>query len=437
MKSKSLIALIITVFFTLSLSGCSPMETNVENLILPPKLEGDMRPVQEALEDSAGKNITLRYPISGEYRSAIILKDLNNDTEKEAVALYSTTAGSTVSMHLNVIAEGKEGWQSKGDLNLVGNGIESISFSDFDGDGSLEIIVGWLVYGTVDKKVGIYTFDGKTVIQRALEPYTNFICADMSHDGVNDLTLVYLNTAEKVATAKVFSLTPAGIAEIGSLPLDGGVTSYSEPIFSTLRDGTPALYIDAFKGSGMLTEILWLEDKVLKTVYDPAQPEANLTYREGTVASRDYNSDGVLDIPRSEILISTAEFADVDKVYFTNWSDFDGHSFRTLSSNFMNYSDGYSLTVAPQWKDRIMLIRRPEARMRIIYNYNPERHTTGEEIFRIAVVTDTEYEEKNPANEGYILLTEQKGLIYLFKVDTDNPLGITEDTVRSMFELIK
>ena len=437
MNSKKIIALVLAAVLALFFAGCSPMETNVENLIVPPKLEGEMRPVQEALEASVGRDITLRYPVSGEYHSAIVMKDLNGDGTDEAVAFYSTTADSTVMMHINVIAKDQEGWQSKGDMNLVGSGVESLSFSDLDGDGNLEIVVGWLVYGTVDKKAGIYAFDGKKIIQRALEPYTNFTTVDLSGDGRGDLTLIHLNTAEKKAQAKVLSFSTAGVVEIGNLPLDGGVTSYSTPVYSTLSDNTPALYVDAVKGSGMLTEILWFDNGTFKTVYDAAQPDAAPTYREGMVAARDYNEDGIIDIPRSEILLSTQNLADADKVYFTNWSDFNGLEFRTLSSTFMNYADGYSLTVAPEWKDKMFLIRRTEARMRMIYEYDPEKEKSGGEIFRIAVVTEEDYGKKDYTAEGYFLISKQKGLIYLSLVNPENSLGITEDTVMTMFELIK
>ena len=436
MRIKRLVAIIMAGIMAFALSGCGPLETNIENLIVPPKPEGDMRPVQEALEASAGKGITLRYPVEGDYRSAIILMDLDGDKENEAVAFYSTTADSTVMMHINIIDKDEDGWKSKGNMSLVGSDVESVSFDDLDGNGSLEIIVGWLVYGTVDKKVGIYAFDGKGILQRALEQYTTFTTVDMTGDGRGELTLLYLDSAHKLANAKVITFSEAGVVEIGNLPLDGGVTSYSKPILSTLSGGTPALYVDAVKGSGMLTEVLWFDNGAFKTIYDPAQPTAAPTYREGTVASRDYNGDGVLDIPRSEILLSTADLADADKVYFTNWSDFDGLSFRTLSSTFMNYSDGYSLTIPAEWKDRIFLIRRTEARMRIIYNYDPEIKQAGEEIFRITVVTDREYAEKDYSAEGYFLIANKNGLVYLSMIDVDNRLGITEETVKTMFTLI-
>ena len=434
---KKFICLCLVTVLVFCFSGCSLFEGSVDDMLLPPKLEGEMRPIQEALEDAAGQDITLRYPETGEYRSAIVLKDLNNDAENEAIAFYSVTEDSTVTMHINVIAASDERWQSKGDMSLVGNGIEKVTFADLDGDGSLEIIVGFLVFGTVDKKIGVYSFNGETFVQRALEQYTNFVCVDMTKDGIKDLTLIYHNAAEKSAFSKVFSMTTSGIAEVGKVALDGGITSYLTPVISSLRDGSPAIYIDAIKGSGMLTEILWFTGGTLKTVYDSSAPEANLTYRQNSVESRDYNGDSVIDIPLSEILISTASLADIDKVYFTNWSDFDGHSFRTLSSSFVNISDGYSLTVPAQWKDKIYLLRRTEQRMRVIYSYDPSKKTSGKELFRIAVVADTNYDSQDYSDKGYFELAREKELVYLARVNQDNSFEINEKTVLSMFELIK
>ena len=434
---KKFICLCLVTVLVFCFSGCSLFEGSVDDMLLPPKLEGEMRPIQEALEDAAGQDITLRYPETGEYRSAIVLKDLNNDAENEAIAFYSVTEDSTVTMHINVIAASDERWQSKGDMSLVGNGIEKVTFADLDGDGSLEIIVGFLVFGTVDKKIGVYSFNGETFVQRALEQYTNFVCVDMTKDGIKDLTLIYHNAAEKSAFSKVFSMTTSGIAEVGKVALDGGITSYLTPVISSLRDGSPAIYIDAVKGSGMLTEILWFTGGTLKTVYDSSAPEANLTYRQNAVESRDYNGDSVIDIPLSEILISTASLADIDKVYFTNWSDFDGHSFRTLSSSFVNISDGYSLTVPAQWKDKIYLLRRTEQRMRVIYSYDPSKKTSGKELFRIAVVADTNYDSQDYSDKGYFELAREKELVYLARVNQDNSFEIHEKTVLSMFELIK
>ena len=118
MTFKKFVALCLSALIALVFSGCASFD--VQNLLLAPKLEGDMYPVQQALEEAVGDSITLKYPVSGEYRSAFVLKDLNRNGYQEAIALYSVTTDNTVTMHINVIAESGDGWESKGDLSVVG-----------------------------------------------------------------------------------------------------------------------------------------------------------------------------------------------------------------------------------------------------------------------------------------------------------------------------
>ena len=99
--------------------------------------------------------------------------------------------------------------------------------------------------------------------------------------------------------------------------------------------------------------------------------------------------------------------------------------------------DGYSLNVPAGWKDQIFVIRRNEQRMRIIYSFDPENKLTGEELFRIRVVSEADYLEGYYISQGYFVLATENGLVYLARITPENPLEITEKTVESMFELMK
>ncbi len=432
-----LFSIILTIILCLNLSGCDTLSSDVDKLISPPKLEGDLYPVQQALEEAAGENLVLKYPLSGEYRSAFILKDLNADGTEEAIALYGINGETELSIHINIISSEGDEWQSRGDLSLIGSDVESISFADLDNDGTLEIIVGWMVYGTVDKKVGVYTFDGTAFIQRALEPYTNFLCAELSGEGGDDLVVIHLSTTEKTAGAKVFSLSKEGIAEMGSVPLDGGVSAYLSPTLSTLSDGTPALYIDALKGGGILTEVIWFSNGALTGIFDSSAPDISPTFRTGTVSCRDFNGDGIIDIPLMELLESTAALPDNDKVYYTNWSSFDGVNFHINESVFMNYTDGYSITVPNELKKHIFLLRNTETRMRTLFSYDPKTKLSGEELFRLLAVNPADYQSGQYEGGGYTLIGRSDSLAYLVAVNPENTLDLTMESVTEMFDTIQ
>ena len=74
---KPVLALLGVCLLTGLLSSCSMVPANTEDLLEPPKLSPDQAALAEALERGLGTDdFTLKYPISGENRSAYILCNL-------------------------------------------------------------------------------------------------------------------------------------------------------------------------------------------------------------------------------------------------------------------------------------------------------------------------------------------------------------------------
>ncbi len=437
MGFKRIAAIISSVIIALTFSSCNSLDMNIDGLLSPPKQDGDIYPIQQALEAAVGKTITLKYPIAGDNRSAFSFKDIDADGIDEALALYSLNTDGTVSMHLNIIDYEAGEWVSRSDVKIVGSGIEKITFCDLSGDNIPEIIVGWMIYGTVDKQVGVYTYDGKALNQRVLEKYTDFFCDSLNTDDKDELIVIDLNTTDKTSEVKILALSESGITEIGSALLDGGVTSYSAPIVSKLSDGRKALYIDAIKGTGTLTEIVWFEKNILCSTYDTALAETRLTYRPSAVYTKDLNADGIYDIPIMSLLASTALMPETDKVYVTSWCNFNGTNLNVIENTFMNYTDGYYITISNKWMNRIHLARKVDSRLRIFYSYDPATDMQGNEVFRIVATTQSDIDSGKFDNAGYEKLGSQNGMIYMAKVAENNELDITIEVLKDNFYIIQ
>lgn len=92
---KRLAAGLLAIFFiTAALSGCSAVGLDVENKLRPPKGTGEQEAIQQALEtyirkyvDNSGSYL-LKYPQSGEHRSAFLVDDFDGDGQQEAYAFY-------------------------------------------------------------------------------------------------------------------------------------------------------------------------------------------------------------------------------------------------------------------------------------------------------------------------------------------------------------
>ncbi len=70
----------------LLLSSCTGINSTVTDLMKPPKLTQKQEEIYSALQTAVGTDkITLKYPKSGNYRSAFVFRDIDQDGEEEAL----------------------------------------------------------------------------------------------------------------------------------------------------------------------------------------------------------------------------------------------------------------------------------------------------------------------------------------------------------------
>ncbi len=437
MKIKSILCVLITVLLTcLSLCGCSPFTSDAESLLTAPKLTGELQPVQKALEKSINAKYSLKFPASGETKSAITLVDLDSDGINEAVAFYSTSVDNTVTMHVSVLGSDNGVWSCYSTQKIVAGGIERVHFVDTDGDETKEIIVGWNVYGAVDKTVSVYDYTGKSLITLIEEPYTTFVLCDLDNGFSTDLLTVYLDQATVNANAKYFDISSRGVAQLGVCTLDPNVTAYYDPVLVKMSDGRYCVYIDCVKGAGLVTEILYLENgAIVSPFYNSETKETVDTYRPQIVPCRDFDNDSVPEIP-----IMIEQPIDVNQsvsaAYLTVWKSFDGAGLVDKFYTLMNYSDGYSLSLTKELAENSATVRNLETRERMVYDYDYKNQKFGQEIFRIRVVSKTSY-DSGTYSEGYIMLSKSDTQVWLAKLSADAKyFGIDEKTIKEMFALI-
>lgn len=431
---RILCVILLVLLSALLLCGCTPFDSEPDSLLAAPRLTGSMHPVQEALEAKIGNKYHLKFPSSGETKTAITLVDLNGDLQNEGVAFYSTSDENTVTMNIAVIDLIDGVWQVSSQESIIAVGVERVYFTDMDGDGNKEIIVGWNIYGTASRTASVYEYTGNTLIALMEEPFTALTLCDLDGNLSQDLLLLQLDNTSSRAFARYFSVNSQGVAELGSCELDGNITSYSEPVLSTLPTGEFCVYVDCIKGAGMITEVIFFKDgKLLSPLYDSSLMENIVTYRPAIVPCRDYDGDSVMEIPvMHQLPTQTGGSA----AYLTVWNSFDGISLTPRFYTLMNYSDGYSVKLTEQLAFSTTTIRNLENRERIIYEYDYENGVLKSELFRIRVVSKTAYDSGMYA-EGYIHLNNSDSLVWLCSVnDRAQQYGITAENIGEIFELI-
>lgn len=385
------------------LGGCDIFSADTAELLSPPALTGDLLPIDTAIKESVKSSYTLEYPSRGNYRSAIIQHDMNRDGVLEAFAFYSTQDSDTSKMNINAIANKGDKWVSVATQSISAGGVDRIEFSDLDADGIDEILVGWEIYGTSERKLAVYSLGENALTQRLLEQYTNFTYCDLDEDGRREIFIARSSPAESRNTAHLYALTSVGVSTISSCELDSTAKTLNHPVVSTLSTGKPAIYIDEIKGVGAVTEVLFLEKGQLQNpLMNPETRETSATLRTATLESRDINSDGIIEIPIRHEVATVTRSNEAEKQYLTDWCSFTGETLTSKLTAYMNLNDKYYYAIPERWIGQVAILNDPENSLIEIYGFDNENSVSTDRLLYIKAVDKAKWDKGDYKGEDVI-----------------------------------
>lgn len=437
MLIKKFLAMSVLIALMLTLCGCDFFTMETEQMLTPPMLIGDMAPIQEVIKSSIKGEYTLKYPSSGEYRSAVILNDIDSDGKFEAFVLYSQTEDDVDYMHLNFIKQKGGEWVSIADKRLAAVGVERVDFADLNKNGFLEIIVGFEIYGSTEKQLNVYSLENDAVIQRLTHEYTSFLCCDLDENDEKELFVHLSKMTDAVNIAYLYSFDIDGKAHPLSSYMDTGVRTASSPVLSTLSNGQPAIYIDETKATGNITEVLYLsKGELINPLLDAETKENTKTLRTSNIPIGDINGDKIIEIPVSELMASYDGETGGEKVYYTNWCSFNGENLAVQQTTLLNTTDGYYLSIPEKWINNITLVRESGGKSRMIYAFDTKEKTTGENLAFYTAVTLEEWDDYKEKNPEVFEITRNGVYVFAGKVYKNNTdLSITEQELKNMLFL--
>ncbi|MCI9414749.1 MAG: VCBS repeat-containing protein [Clostridiales bacterium] len=382
---KRLIPALLAVVLSLSLTGCnSILGMDVENKLRPPRAAGEQAEIQKALdsylhENKLPSNYVLKYPRSGEYRSAFIMKDINGDQVEEALALYlpGEKAGA---IHLNLLQRVEGKWTSVSDTEGVSTDIDSITFGDLDGDGHLEIFAGWNRY-TDTQQLVMYSLSGGELIQSYAETnYNKIIVGDIRKTGHDDLLLLRIQPDDKTVTARLLADQEGVVIEIGAVDLDMSVQRLGDAHVCSLTETVNGIFVDGITtGEGMITELICWNGEILTTPFSEHDGSAKLTFRTMPVPSMDIDGDGLVEWPRTDI-VSAADGSEnttaggTAEVFYTRWLtwDYEHASTTPRDYGFVNLAEGYMFRTEKAWEGQITVVYNRESRTTDFYRVDED-----------------------------------------------------------------
>ena len=435
---KRILLLIMTAVIILVCGSCSITGSDYTAYLAAPKATGDMTEIAEAFYDFAGDNIQLSYPKRGDHLSAFVLEDIDGDGSKEAIVFYTknNVEKGVAPIHINIVDRTQNGWASVDDIVTVSNAVDMIAFSDVSGNGIKEILVGMTSISKNENQLSLYSFKNGRLSLMVQEDYTDFILCNLTENDHDDLLVVNLKTAEKEATAKLYTVTNNELVLNGMVNLDGNVTGYAK-LQQAKVGNKSAVYIDAYKGTtSMITDIVYVkEGKIINPFVTAAHAENEFTLRSSTETCRDFDGDGNLDIPFTRLLPGFELRVSSERAYLTVWREFDGALFKDKYCGYFNYNDGYMIRYPDKWVDTVTITRDSSSHLLNFGVYDPILRVVSSELVRIKRYSIDDFEQLDQSI--FIELARQDTYVYVARiVNTTSEYSIDEQTLKSMFSLI-
>lgn len=439
MKFKLTAALLGAVVLV-SAGGCNFMELSLEDALRPPKTMGDEAEIEQLISNSAKGGYTLKYPKNGNYRSAIIMRDLDGDKADEAIAFFHGK-DETAKIHMLVMNESDGKWQIAGDYVTETTDVDCVDFSNITESPELEILVGYTTYTPNVNFLSCYTYsNGTTSTIQAGQSYSAFYCGSLDNSGKDGVMTLNLFTADNEAKATLleYDKEKRMLFAKASVSMDPNVVKFRHVVFGELEDNVKGIVVDgAYASDELVTQAIYFNND-LAVLRNPLYRERykNPTLRTVSVYSEDVDNDRIVDIPTVEKLPSAGVDSAVkitDKVTRNTFSP-AGETLNRKNDYAINFDYGFLVKIPATWQSGTYTAAVENTSMKF---FAWQDKKLGSELFEIRSF-DAAAWDQGKDNDGYTVIYRDNRYAYAFRNETvaDSPFYLTDNEIKTAFSVL-
>ena len=432
---KRIMAALIAAISALALTGC--LRITADSLYCLPMASEEYLRLQTQINSIISLGAELSHPAGGPNRQAVQFKDLNGDKVNEAIVFFSVLGDSALEIHIFALADGD--YSVVEVIRGVGTAFESVRYADMDGDGTLEIIIGWQM-GAALKHMTIYSIKDFQSVLLVREDYSEMTVFDLTGNGNDDVVIFKFPSQESGAIAEAFVMMPDGEIVSTETRLSKGVESISRVLTGKLIDGVPAIIIDSsgrFDGGSIVTDICVYRDGCIKNVSIKGANGVSEETVRTLINSSDVNKDGIIKVPMPRRLMAQSE----TPYYAIDWYAYNsvGHSAIALTT-YHNNNDEWFLILPFDWRGKVS-VRREDAvsgERTVIFSYIVGEDGPYEDFLRVYKISGEMREERATAG-GRVKLLSDGASVYAFELLAPaNTYGLTfsEQLIKDNFRLV-
>lgn len=422
--------LLLVLCASVLLTGCRNITFSVEDLLTSPVIAEEQTAIYQALTSGLGKSISLEYPYSGDYRSAIVLSDIDGIDGNEALAFYSETANES-NVSVAVLDTDENGsWSLTCTASGVGSAIDKVIIHPLGK--TVDIVIGYRAGAFDENQVRMYRYIGENLATIYENSYTVLERFDI--DGCGEDELVLANKAGDYPMVSVIK-SPDGVNytpyELTLNYYAASIMSYS---FGRLNETESALYLDILnEGGAVSTDIIYMSDDGLVSPTNEVFGLRELSRRPAGYLSIDYDGDGMIEIPTVSNFTGYQQNLSTSE-YMTIWYEFDrdSMSLELKSNSYYSLTGAFVLTIPNRWLGLVTAKTDTQTGEVTFYKYDSAVSDISEMTPIMSVVSSRESDsQKYTEDSGYRLAAHTDRRQYFVKTiaDASEPLVLTNDEI--------
>ena len=441
-RAKKWAALLMMMSLSLVLAGCAmpKLTLDPEELYALPELSARYTTLNQQLNAIQESSAEYAAPVSGSNIQPVQMVDLDGDGREEALAFFRQSDGEKP-LKIYVFTDNGNSYTQTAVIEGSGLAVYSIAYSDMNGDGRMELIVGWRVSMDL-QALAVYALEPGGARELARSNYVKYAVADLNGDGMQELTVFRANQ-DGVGAADCYLWKNGALTLSSTIRVSMTMAELSQQgkvTVGTLRSGEPALFVTGVaEGMRAMTDVLLLRGGELNNaVLSPTTGVSGESSRFRALYPADINGDGVTEVPRTAALYG--EELEGDTAQRVDWISFDaaGAAIRVLST-YHAIEDGWYLQLPDGWADTIYVGRSASAdEASVTFYMGDSRDQSYTPVLRITTLSGSN-RERLAVRTGRFILGRNDGVIYageLLKGNEGWADGVTEDEVRNAFSLI-
>lgn len=444
MRWKKLLVLPLALCLCLLLTGCL-FNSRVEDLYSLPQLPEEYTELKNKIDAILSDGAEYAAPLSGSNVQPVQLVDLDGDGTEEAVAFFRKSTEEKP-LKIYIFRVQGESYEQAAVIEGGGTAIYSISYTDMDGDGVMELAVGWRVNNTDPDN--LQTLQALSVYQlKELQPkellqktYAKYIIADLNEDKKKELIIIR-SDEETNCTADYYRWENHALELTSSARVSTSVAELSQTTsrvsVGTLEEGKPALFVTGVEESSIaITDVLTSRDGDLVNITQSSTTGVSTEiFRYLSVYPQDINNDGVTEVPVPTPLPTQGEGG---VCYQVDWRSYDAEgNIDTVMTTCHDVDDGWYLVIPSSWSEKVLATRKVSMSGDATVTF-AVIEDTGEpprEFMRIYTQPDDEESDKS----SRLTLSRGSGKLYTAEILENGSWNgsFTEEELHSAFYVIQ